>query len=78
VYMPKNTCVPQQTVITNVQLAAAYVPSQQFCGVLAPMEALCKGTAFVELYSPYRKREFANAEPEVARRCHCKGRRSSS
>jgi hypothetical protein len=76
VYMPKNTCVPQQTVISNVQLAAAYVPFQKYCGVLAPMEALSKGTAFMELYSPYRKREFANIEPEIAKRCYCEGRRS--
>ena len=73
--MPKSMCIPQQTVIEDVQLAAAYVPFQKFCGTLAPMEALCKGTAFIELFSPYRKREFANIEPEIPRRCFCEGRR---
>ncbi len=73
--MPKNSCIPQQTAIENVQLAAAYVPFQKYCGVCPPLEALCKGTAFMELYSPYRKREFVNLEPEIPRRCYCEGRR---
>ena len=67
--MPKSVCIPQQTVIEDVQLASAYVPFQKYCGVCPPLESLIKGTAFIELYSPYRKREFANLEPEVARRC---------
>jgi len=70
VYMPKGTCIPQQTVLENVQLASAYVPFQKYCGVCPPMESLRKGTAFIELYSPYRKREFANIEPEVPRSCY--------
>lgn len=46
-------CIPQELVISNVRLAAAYVPYQCFCTVLSPLEALKKGTAFPELYSPY-------------------------
>lgn len=58
-------CVPQQTEIKNVQLAAAYVPYQKYCGIMSPMDSLVRGTAFPELFSPYRKREFANIEQEV-------------
>lgn len=46
-------CVPQEMVIKNVRLAAAYVPYQQLCTLLSPIEALKHGTAFPELYSPY-------------------------
>lgn len=67
-YTPQSPCVPQQLVIKDVQLAAAYVPFQKYCGVMSPMESLCRGTAFAELYSPYRKREFVNLEPEVCMR----------
>jgi hypothetical protein len=48
-------CIPLETPITNVKLATAYVPFQKYCGVLSPMDALKKGTAFEELYSPYHK-----------------------
>lgn len=75
VNMPKCPCIPQQTVIENVQLAAAYVPFQKYCGVCPPLESLMKGTAFIELYSPYRKREFVNLEPEVPRRSVAEARR---
>jgi len=60
-----RACIPQQTEITNVQLAAAYVPFQKYCGIMSPMDSLIRGTAFPELFSPYHKREFANVEPEV-------------
>lgn len=58
-------CVPQETSIHCVLLATAYVAFQKFCGVWSPCESLLTGTAFPELYSPYRKREYANLEPEV-------------
>ena len=49
----KDKCIPQEMVINNVRLAAAYVPYQQLCTLLSPIEALKHGTAFPELYSPY-------------------------
>lgn len=48
-----TNCVPQEMVIENVRLAAAYVPYQFMCELFNPVEALAKGTAFPELYSPY-------------------------
>ena len=48
-----NNCIPQETVIKDVRLAAAYVPFQKLCTLFTPMEALKRGTAFPELYSPY-------------------------
>ena len=50
---PMGECIPQETVIRNVRLAAAYVPFQKLCTLFAPIEALKKGTAFPELFSPY-------------------------
>ncbi|MGI6705141.1 MAG: spore coat associated protein CotJA [Clostridia bacterium] len=50
---PDKPCIPQETTLTNVRLATAYVPFQKFCGTFTPIEALSKGTAFPELYSPY-------------------------
>ncbi|HHV95460.1 MAG TPA: spore coat associated protein CotJA [Clostridiaceae bacterium] len=50
-------CIPQETVICNVRLARAYVPFQRLCSLYSPEEALNKGTAFPELYSPYYKAE---------------------
>jgi len=50
---PTNSCIPQETVIKNVRLAAAYVPYQKLCTLFTPLEALKRGTAFPELYSPY-------------------------
>ena len=61
-------CIPQETVIQNVQLATAYVPFQKFCTVMSPLESLFKGTAFPELFSPYSKREYINLEPETCSR----------
>lgn len=54
---PKAQCVPQELVIKNVRLAAAYVPYQKLCSVFSPMEALKHGTVFPELYSPYSGKE---------------------
>ncbi|AUG58998.1 spore coat associated protein CotJA [Acetivibrio saccincola] len=47
-------CIPQETVLRNVRLARAYVPFQKLCSLYPPIEALKRGTAFPELYSPYR------------------------
>lgn len=52
-YSTMNNCIPQETVIKNIRLAMAYVPYQKLCTLFSPMEALNKGTAFPELYSPY-------------------------
>jgi len=46
-------CIPQETVLTNVKLATAYVPFQKLCSTLSPVEGLIKGTIFPELVSPY-------------------------
>ena len=54
--IPQNkvmNCIPQETVIENVRLAAAYVPYQFLCALFSPVQALSRGTAFPELYSPY-------------------------
>ena len=56
-YNPKNNCIPQETVIRNVRLAAAYVPYQKLCTTFSPIEALSKGTVFPELYSPYEGKD---------------------
>ena len=47
-------CIPQETTITDVQLANAYVPMQKLCTTFTPMRALEEGTAFPELSNPYR------------------------
>ena len=54
---PTGICIPQETVIRDVRLAAAYVPYQKLCTLFSPMEALKKGTAFPELYSPYEGKD---------------------
>lgn len=51
--MPTSKCIPQETEIRNVRLAAAYVPWQKMCQLFNPIEALKRGTAFPELYSPF-------------------------
>lgn len=53
-------CIPQEMVIDNVRLAAAYVPYQFMCEIFSPIEALAKGTAFPELYSPYDRKDKRN------------------
>jgi hypothetical protein len=63
-------CVPQETAIRCLRLATAYVPFQRYCGVWSPCKSLTTGTAFPELYSPYRKREYVNLEPEVTCPAH--------
>ena len=54
---PVGYCIPQETVIESVRLAAAYVPYQKFCTVFSPIEGLARGTAFPELVSPYESKE---------------------
>ncbi|WP_207719849.1 spore coat associated protein CotJA [Clostridium algidicarnis] len=49
----QKKCIPQETVITNVRLAAAYVPYQKLCTLFSPIESLKRGTVFPELYSPF-------------------------
>jgi hypothetical protein len=46
-------CVPQETVIKDVELAHAYVPFEIMCSTFMPLEALKKGTAFPPLYNVY-------------------------
>lgn len=58
-------CFPQETSIDCVRLAQAYVPFQKFCGIWPPLRSLLSGTIFPELYSPYRKTEYVNLEPEI-------------
>lgn len=54
---PMGNCIPQETVIRDVRLAAAYVPFQKLCTTFSPLEALKAGTVFPELYSPYEKKD---------------------
>lgn len=49
----KTSCIPQETVIKDVELAHAYVPYQILCNTFTPIEALKKGTAFPPLYDVY-------------------------
>lgn len=46
-------CVPQETEITGVRLAAAYVPMQRLCTTFCPMPGLLHGTIFPELADEY-------------------------
>jgi hypothetical protein len=57
-YPPMGHCIPQETVIRNVRLAAAYIPYEKLCTLYSPIEALKKGTIFPELYSPYEARDI--------------------
>ena len=52
-----SNCIPQEKVIENVRLAAAYVPYQFLCALFTPIIALKRGTAFPELYSPYKSED---------------------
>lgn len=52
-----GVCIPQETVIKDVLLARAYVPYHKFCVLFPPLEALQRGTAFPELFSPYEKKD---------------------
>lgn len=51
-----NQCIPQETIIRNVRLAAAYVPYQKYCTIFPPIQSLKAGTIFPELFSPYEKK----------------------
>lgn len=46
-------CIPQETVIENVELAHAYVPIEFMCSTFMPLDALRKGTAFPPLLNVY-------------------------
>lgn len=52
---PVDDCIPQETAIRGVRLAAAYIPYQKLCTLLSPENALKAGTLFPELFSPYKK-----------------------
>lgn len=54
---PMSKCIPQENIIRDVRLAAAYVPYQKLCTLFSSLEALSKGTAFPELYSPYEGKD---------------------
>ena len=58
----ESNCKCKESPIRDVQLAHAYVPFQKLCSLLSPQESLRVGTAFPELFSPYRKREYVNLE----------------
>lgn len=64
----KSNCIPQETEITNVRLAAAYIPYETLCVLFAPEEALMRGTIFPELYSPYDKEEKKYSPSEASKR----------
>ena len=61
-YLERGSCTPQETDIKNVRLAMAYVPFQILCELFKPLEALNKGTAFPELYSPYNGKDKSCVE----------------
>ncbi len=56
-FFQPDICIPQELVIENVRLAAAYVPYQYLCELFNPIESLANGTAFPELFSPFDKRD---------------------
>lgn len=47
-------CIPYEQDTEFNELAKAFVLFQKFCGVLCEEDALVKGTAFEELYMPYK------------------------
>lgn len=59
----RDDCIPQETVIRDVRLAAAYVPYQRLCTLLSPINALKAGTIFPELFSPYKRKEYYDCRP---------------
>lgn len=59
-----DDCVSQETVITDVKLAQAYVPFQKLCSVFSPNAALMKGTAFPPLYDRWDRKGFRVYEDE--------------
>jgi hypothetical protein len=62
--VPAAPCIPQETVITDVKLARAYVPYQKLCTTFPPVEGLDKGTIFPELYSPYKGADKCERPPK--------------
>jgi hypothetical protein len=61
---PHHHCIPQETFLTNVRLARAYVPFQKLCNTFSPVEGLVKGTIFPELFSPYEGENKKCRPPE--------------
>ena len=53
----ERCCVPQETEISDVALANAYVPIQRLCGTFNPYMSLVHGTAFPPLVSEYVGRD---------------------
>ena len=51
--MDGRNCIPQETTLTNVRLAHAYVPFQKFCTTMSPIKSLMEGTVFPELTDMY-------------------------
>lgn len=49
-----KNCIPQETYISGVELARAYVPIQKLCDTYTPFVALARGTAFPPLANLYR------------------------
>lgn len=47
--IPENPFIAK----TNIKLAEAYIPYQQYKNLYPVEEALLKGTIFVDLYRPY-------------------------
>jgi len=45
-------CVDRETMITDVELANAYVPFQKLCPTFTPAASLKNGTIFPGLYKP--------------------------
>lgn len=50
----QSDCIPQETYISGVELARAYVPIQKLCDTFTPFVALTRGTAFPALAGLYR------------------------
>ncbi len=50
-YPDTAQCVPQETVIKDVQLAQAYVPFEKLCTTFTPLAALNKGTIAPAIYA---------------------------
>lgn len=67
-FYAKNNCIPQELVIKDVRLAAAYVPYETLCLLFTPMEALMRGTAFPEIYSPYEGEDKKAKPMEMSKR----------
>ncbi len=42
----------------RLELAQAYIPFQNYGPRFEPMEALSKGTLFIDLYRPYKRKRI--------------------